>query len=151
MRTGDATNNDNTSTTTQVPVYLDEYTPAGAYVGTVSVPSSGSSALTLPGSGDNQHQGVLSLSTNGKLVTFAGYNSPVGSSDANLDASVGKLIGEVSSTASSLNTSTVVNSYGAGSTSPYIRGALSRPTAASSGRSASTPPMARLRTAAWPM
>lgn len=123
VRTGDATNADNSSTTTQVPVYLDEYTPAGSYVGSISVPGTGAGAFTLPGSGDNQHQGLLNLSTNGKLLTFAGYNSTVGSSDANIDASVGKLIGVISNTASSLNTTTVVNSYGAGSTSPYIRGA----------------------------
>ena len=123
VRTGDATNADTTSTTTQVPVYLDEYTPAGAYVGTVSVPGTGAGAFTLPGSGDNQHQGLLNLSTNGKLLTFAGYNSTVGSGDANIDPTVGKLIGTISTTAASLNTSTVVNSYGAGSASPYIRGA----------------------------
>src|SRR5262245_44784284 len=62
MRTGDATNVDTSSTTTQVPVYLDEYTPAGAYVGTVSIPGTGGGAFTLPGSGDNQHQGVLNIS-----------------------------------------------------------------------------------------
>lgn len=123
MRTGDATNNDNSSTTTQVPVYLDEYTPAGGYVGTISVPSTGAGAFTLPGSGDNQHQGVLNLSGDGKWLSFAGYNSPVGSPDANIDATVGKLAGKISATASSLDTSTVVSSYGAGSTSPYIRGA----------------------------
>lgn len=123
MRTGDATNADTTSTTSQVPVYLDEYTPAGAYVGTVTVPSTGAGAFTLPGSGDNQHQGLLNLSTDGKWLAFAGYNSTVGSPDANINASVGKLAGKISLAASSLDTSTVVNSYGAGSASPYIRGA----------------------------
>jgi hypothetical protein len=125
VRTGDATNADTSSTTTQVPVYLDEYTPAGTYVGTVSVPSTGAGALTLPGGGDNQHQGVLNISTDGKWLTFAGYNAPVGSADANLDASIGKRIGVVSRGAGSLDTSTVVNSYGLGSSAPYIRGAFS--------------------------
>ncbi|HVU86171.1 MAG TPA: PEP-CTERM sorting domain-containing protein [Pirellulales bacterium] len=124
MRTGDATNADSSSVTNQVPVYLDEYTPSGTYVGTVSIPSTGAGAFTLPGSGDNQHQGVLNLSTDGKWLAFAGYNSTVGSSDANIDASVGKLAGKISLTASSLDTSTVVNSYGAGSANPYIRGAF---------------------------
>jgi PEP-CTERM motif len=124
MRTGDATNPDSPSTTSQVAVYLDEYTTAGVYVGTVNVASSGPNALTLPGSGDDQHQGVLNLSTNTNWISFAGYNVAVGTPDANIDATIGKRAGEVSALASTLDTTTVVNSYGAGSANPYIRGAF---------------------------
>jgi hypothetical protein len=124
LRTGDATNPDTPATTTEVGVHLDEYTPAGSYVGTVDVPQSGAGALTLPGSGDDQHQGVLNLSANGSWLAFAGYTSAVGSPDANADATTGKVAGEISNSASSLNTSTPVNSYGAGSANPFIRGAF---------------------------
>ncbi len=82
LRGGDATNPDTTSTTNQVSLYLDEYTTSGTYVGTMNVPSSGANALTLPGIGDFQHNGVLNLSTNGQLLTFAGYQAPAGSADA---------------------------------------------------------------------
>ena len=108
------------------PLYLDEYTPTGSYVGTINVPASGGAALTLPGNGDNQHQGVLSLSTNGQFLTFAGYQSATGSPDANAaGGAVQPVIGIIGTSAASLNTSTVVNSYGPGSANPYIRGAVS--------------------------
>jgi hypothetical protein len=123
LRTGDATNPDTVANTAESAVYLDEYTTAGAYVGTVDVPSTGPNALTLPGTGDDQHQGALSISNSGTVVSFAGYNSAVGTADANADATIGKRIGVVGLSASSLDTTTVVNSYGAGSSNPYIRGA----------------------------
>jgi hypothetical protein len=126
LRGGDANNPNTASTTNQVPVYLDEYTTAGTYVGTIAVDSSGANALTLPGAGDDQHQGVLSLSTNGQLLTFAGYNAAAGTPDANVtDPTIGKRIGIIGNSAASLDTTTVVNSYGAGSANPYIRGAVS--------------------------
>ena len=129
LRTGDSANPDTTSVTTQVGAYLDEYTTAGTYVGTIAVPQTGGNALTLPGIGDFQHQGLLNLSTNGNLVTFAGYQANVGSADAN-GRSAGNgyqpVIGVVGINAVSLSTNTVVNSYGASSPSaaPYIRGAV---------------------------
>jgi hypothetical protein len=127
LRGGDATNPDTAASTNQVSVYLDEYTTAGVYVGTVAVPSSGGSALTLPSIGDFQHQGVLSLSTNGNVLSFAGYQAAAGSSDADAQTGSGQyqpVVGVIGNSASTLNTTTVVNSYTAGSGSPYIRGAV---------------------------
>ena len=127
LRGGDAANPDTTSTTNQVAIYLDEYTTGGAYVGTMDVPSTGSNALTLPSIGDFQHDGVLSLSTNGQLLSFAGYQVPVGSSDAFAQTGSSQyqpVIGVIGQSASSLNTSTVVNSYHQGSSNPFIRGAV---------------------------
>ena len=127
LRGGDATNPDTTSSTNQVSLYLDEYALSGTsatYVGTMDVPSSGASALTLPSIGDFQHNGVLNLSTNGHLLTFAGYQVPAGSADAfTQGGNYQPVIGVIGNSASSLNTSTVVNSYGPGSANPYIRGA----------------------------
>jgi hypothetical protein len=126
MRTGDATVSDSATTTNQAPVYLDEYTPAGVLVGSVAVTASGSNALTLPGAGDDQHQGVLSLSTNGNWLSFAGYDAAEGTGDANALSGPSEdqaVVGEVSNLASTLNTSTPVNAYDNGSDNPYIRGA----------------------------
>ncbi|HEY1921212.1 MAG TPA: PEP-CTERM sorting domain-containing protein [Tepidisphaeraceae bacterium] len=124
LRGGDSVNPDNTSSNSQVAVYLDEYTTAGSYVGTVDVPSSGGSALTIPSIGDFQHQGVLSLSTDGNSLSFAGYQVAAGSADANAAAGADQpVVGVIGNTASSLNTSTIVNSYGPGSSAPFIRGA----------------------------
>jgi PEP-CTERM motif len=125
LRGGDSANPDSTASNSQVSIYLDEYTTSGAYVGSVDVPSSGGSALTLPSIGDFQHQGLLNLSTNGNLLSFAGYQVDAGSADANAAGGADQpVIGVVGDLASSLNTSTVVNSYGPGSSSPYIRGAF---------------------------
>ncbi len=131
LRGGDATTPDTASTGTQVPLYLDEYTPAGVLVGSIAVPSTGSNALTLPGTGDNQHDGVLSLSGNGQYLTFAGDQVPAGSADAfKGNASGGYapvVIGEIANTSSSLTTNTAVQAYGAfngyNSSNPFIRGA----------------------------
>ena len=126
LRVGDGTNPDTTSTTTQEAVYLDEYTTAGGYVGTINVPSTGGSALTLPGDGDNQHQGLLSLSGNGQYMTFAGYQVSLGSADANAAGGNDQpVIGILNLATGALTTNTVVNSYGPGSSNPYIRGAYS--------------------------
>ena len=153
LRGGDATNPDTTSSTNQVSLYLDEYTPSGNYVGTMDVPSSGANALTLPSIGDFQHQGVLSLSTNGQVLSFAGYQAAAGSPDA--DALTGTnqyqaVVGSVGQSASSLNTSTLVNSYGPNMQTPTSQ-APSTTTAMNSGRSASMRPAAGQRTAGWPM
>lgn len=125
LRGGDATNPNTSTNTSQVSLYLDEYTTAGAYVGTVNVPSSGGSALTLPGLGDSQHAGILSRSANGQYLTFAGYQASSGSADAfAAGGTVQPVIGMIGNAASSLTTNTVVNSYGSGSANPYIRGAV---------------------------
>jgi PEP-CTERM motif len=125
LRGGDATNPDTTASANQVAVYLDEYTTAGNYVGTMDVPSTGPNALTIPGIGDFEHQGVLSNSTDGNYLSFAGYNVPVGSPNANTAGGADQpVIGVVGNSASTLSTSTVVNSYGPGSANPFIRGAI---------------------------
>src|SRR5208282_2099768 len=115
LRGGDSTNPDTTNSTSQVALYLDEYTTTGSYVGTIDVPSTGPNALTLPAIGDFQHEGVLSLSTNGQSFTFAGYQTNAGNADA-FAQSAGTyyqpVVGIIGTSGSGLNTSTVVNSYG---------------------------------------
>ncbi len=100
---------------TEVPVYLDEYNPAGTYVGTLPVPASGGGQLTLPGISAVSHEGALNLSPNGQWLTFAGYqfapDTDQSGATANLPNVPPRVIGEVSITASSLNTTTVVNAY----------------------------------------
>ena len=129
LRGGNATTPDTITTTNQVPLYLDEYTASGTYVGSMDVPSTGPNALTLPGIGDFQHEGILSDSTNGQLLTFAGYQVAAGSADAFAQTGSSQyqpVIGSISipGGASSLSTTTVVNSYNNGSANPYIRGAV---------------------------
>jgi len=126
LRGGDDANS--ATAATQVSLYLDEYTTGGAYVGTINVPSSGGSPLTLPGTGDFQHEGILSLSSNGQYLSFAGYQASAGSADAFVQPGASQyqaVIGIIGNSAASLATNTVVNAYGPNSSNPYIRGAVS--------------------------
>jgi len=52
---------------------------SGSVIQTINVPSNGTGALTIPGT--SNLQGLLSLSGNGNLVTFAGYRVDAGSPD----------------------------------------------------------------------
>lgn len=61
------------------PVFLDQFDPTGSgqtpsY--TLAIPASGADALTLSGTATSE--GALSLSANGQLLTFAGYNANAG-------------------------------------------------------------------------
>jgi hypothetical protein len=61
------------------PVFLDEYTPAGSLVQSIAIPisdSGGNFGLTLHGA--ETAVGGLNLSTDGKYLTFAGYNAAPG-------------------------------------------------------------------------
>ena len=124
LRGGDTT--DSESSFQEVPAYLDEFDPAGNYVGTLPIPSSGNGQLTIAGVQSTDHEGVLNISPNGQWITFAGYQY-----DPNTNASgavpnplgvpqPNRVVGEVSVTAASLNTTTVVNAYPAN----YVRTAL---------------------------
>src|SRR5208282_3527394 len=95
--------------------------------------SSGPNALTLPSIGDFQHDGVLEPSGNGQYFTFAGYQASAGSADAFAQTGSSQyqpVVGIIGTNGGGLNSSTVVDSYGAfgsfsssGSANPYIRGA----------------------------
>jgi hypothetical protein len=133
LRGGDSAFPDTTASGAQVPLFLDEYTTGGTYVGTMPIPSTGPNALTIPGLGDFQHQGLLSDSTDGNYMSFAGDNVAAGSPDAFAAngtnyAYAQPVIGVIGNSYSSLSTSTTINSYGANpppaSANPYIRGAI---------------------------
>jgi hypothetical protein len=57
-------------------IYLDQYTTSGAFVNSLGIPSTGSSALV--NSGTAASEGQLSLSANGQYLVFAGYNVAAG-------------------------------------------------------------------------
>ncbi|HUO08659.1 MAG TPA: hypothetical protein VM008_10195 [Phycisphaerae bacterium] len=122
VRGGDDTysNNENISGSYaygEVPAYLDEYDSSGNYVGTLPIPSSGTGQLTIPGVGAVGHEGGLDLSPNGQWLTFTGYQFAPNTdfSGATYNLGLGpvptRIVGEVSVTATSLNTTTVVNAY----------------------------------------
>lgn len=64
-----------------VPVYLDEYTPAGVLVRTIDLPvaaSGSNNVLTAAGNGSTE--GTISLSSDGQYIVFTGYAVAVGTS-----------------------------------------------------------------------
>ncbi len=78
------------------PVFLDEYTTAGALVQSVPMPvlSVAGGNQTLTGAGNSESEGQLTISPNGAYVSVTGYNAPVGT-------------GLVSATSSATNPRTV--------------------------------------------
>lgn len=105
-----------------VNAYLDEYTTAGSYVGTIPVPG-----ITLDGVGVFSHEGNLNLSVNGGWLTFSGFDPnqyPAGTVAQPENGTENIKIGEISTSAASLNTSTEL--YGdLGQTGQFAHGALS--------------------------
>ena len=55
-------------------LYLDQYTPGGAYLNTLMIPDSGSSSLLQ--AGNSSQEGYMSLSADRRFLTVVGYNVP---------------------------------------------------------------------------
>jgi len=68
---------------TSAPLFLDEYTQAGALVQTISLPTAptGSLANGLSLQGAETAVGGLNLSTNGQYLVFGAYDLPVGTAN----------------------------------------------------------------------
>ena len=63
-------------------VYIDQYTPAGAFVSTITLPNYGPSALLISGSASSE--GAVSRSADGRFLTIGGYNIALTNSTASL-------------------------------------------------------------------
>jgi hypothetical protein len=70
-----------TLTTSSAAVFIDEFSTAGSLVQTISVPSSGGNACTLPGISSGAISGKLTTSTTGSLVSLACYASAAGTAN----------------------------------------------------------------------
>jgi len=99
-------------TTGATAVFLDEYTTSGTFVQTITVPASGSSAMTAAGTATTE--GIISPSQDGTKLVFSGYRA-----DAGLAAVAGtsstanpRVIGAVDLTGS-VDTSNAVTDTGA--------------------------------------
>jgi hypothetical protein len=108
LRGGDTTN-PSTGPTTTLGAYLDEYTPAGVYQGTVGIPQavSGSNNPLTVTSGPGSHEGILTLSENGNWLTFGGYNTPPTTAFSGAGVS-NDTIAEISQAVATLNTATTL-------------------------------------------
>src|SRR4051812_49022027 len=62
--------------TSAAAVFLDEYTPAGALVQSIPLPTTGATALTA--TGNSGTEGIVSRAQNGQSLVFAGYRANSG-------------------------------------------------------------------------
>lgn len=71
------------------PAFLVEYTPAGTLVQTIALPTADSGAnQQLTNSGSASSEGFLTRSTDGRYLTFGGYDAAVGTASVATSASL---------------------------------------------------------------
>lgn len=108
-RFGDGITSSKTSKT--VPVFLDEYTPAGVLVQTIGMPTAVSgSNRRLTAIGNNNYQGSLYRSADGQYLTLMGYDANVNTDSVltSSAATVNRIAGMVSYNGT-VNTSTAIS------------------------------------------
>jgi hypothetical protein len=87
-------------TSAGTPIFIDEFTTAGgAPVQSISIPSTGGSALTDTGTGTSD--GSLTRSTDGSVVTFAAYNAAAGTASVASAAGINRAVGVVTASGQS--------------------------------------------------
>lgn len=105
------------------PVFLDEYTPGGVKVQTITLPTAANlnnKPITVSGSATSE--GALRRSTDGRFLTLAGYATPPGTASvvSTTSASVNRVVARVAGDGSVDTTSSISNLYSANN----IRGAV---------------------------
>jgi len=73
--------------------FIDQYTVAGGYVNSVSIPNSGPGSVVLEG--NRTAAAFLSLSPDNQYLTFAGYNALPGNGGVSVQSSIGTLVPRV--------------------------------------------------------
>jgi hypothetical protein len=98
-------------------VFIEQFTTNGVLAGSVAIPDNGTNALLISGSASSE--GALTLSPDGRLLVFAGYNisltnsATIGSSLANAAATVvPRALGALDASGSFALTGVTTNQYG---------------------------------------
>jgi hypothetical protein len=92
-------------------LFLDEYSPTGALVGSLAMPTAASgSNHPLTASGSASSEGLLTLSGNGQYLMVPGYDTPPGTSSVagTSSSSVPRAVGRVDASGN-IDTSTIIN------------------------------------------
>lgn len=76
---------------------LQEFTPGGAPVQTITLPSSGA-GTKLTNIGSTSTEGTLSISPDGRWITFGGYDATPGTSSANTNTGIARVAGILNTT-----------------------------------------------------
>jgi hypothetical protein len=82
-------------------VFLDEYTPAGVLVQSITLPSSGTDALIA--SGTQTSEGQINFSPNGQFLAVTGYNTATGGTtvlNSSLGTAINRIVDVIDSTGS---------------------------------------------------
>jgi hypothetical protein len=101
-------------TNSATAVFLDEYTPAGAFVQSVPMPTALSGAnRRLTASGTATSEGFLTLSSDGKFLALTGYDAATGTATiaGTTSAAVNRVVGRVDSTATIDTTTAMSNAF----------------------------------------
>jgi hypothetical protein len=97
--------------TTVAAVFLDEYTPTGAFVQSIPVPSTGTTAMTAVG--NSTTEGTMSVSGDGSRLVFTGYRKDAGGgSPVNEAATVTNRVVGLLGLDGSVDTSTAITDAG---------------------------------------
>jgi hypothetical protein len=96
-------------------VFIDQFTPLGSYVNSTAILNSGASALVMSGTATSE--GSLTRSTDGRYLTFAGYNTTAGipyasSLPATSASLVPRAVGQVNDAGSYNLVTTTTAAYG---------------------------------------
>jgi hypothetical protein len=105
-------------TSASTKVFLDEYTPTGALVQSIAMPiadtpATGAHALTASGTATSE--GELTISPDGKFIAATGYDAAPGvaSIAGTASATVNRVVGILTVSSASVDTSTALNAYSA--------------------------------------
>src|SRR6185436_4935858 len=98
------------------PVFLDEYTPAGAFVQTIALPTAVSGAnRRLTASGSSTSEGFVSRSGNDQYLVFTGYDAAVGTAaiTGSTGSAINRVIARVAANGT-VDTSTALTDFSSG-------------------------------------
>ncbi len=77
------------------PVFIDEYTPAGAIVQSISLPTTVNGANAAFVLAPYQYSGMMNLSGDGRFLTMAGFNASLGATVASSSSSQASVINRI--------------------------------------------------------
>jgi CotH protein/lamin tail-like protein/Ig-like domain-containing protein/chitobiase/beta-hexosaminidase-like protein len=96
-------------------VFVDQFTPNGAFIGSIAIPDNDTNALIISGSANSE--GALTLSADGRLLTLAGYHIAQTNSSSSLanssSANVPRALGVVDMTGGFALVGIATNQYSA--------------------------------------
>lgn len=102
---------------TATAVFLDEYTPAGALVQSIAMPTAVvGSNRRLTASGSATSEGFLSLTSNGQYLAVPGYDAALGTAAVagTTSASVNRVVGRVDSSGTIDTTTAISDAFSGG-------------------------------------